>query len=126
MSFSGLKTAFRDLVQRGLAKDPDHVERDRHHLCAALQRAIVDILLRKVAKAAREQGLTRIALAGGVSANSALRQGTLDLCEREGWQAFIPPFAYCTDNAAMIAMAGHFLLRSGHRTALDAVPFPRA
>lgn len=126
MSFSGLKTAFKDLVQKGMTKDPQFVERERHHLCASLQRSIVDILLRKLAKAAREQGIPRIALAGGVSANSALRKGTLELGQRERWEVFIPPFAYCTDNAAMIAMAGHFLHAEGHHVDLDAVPFPRA
>jgi N6-L-threonylcarbamoyladenine synthase len=86
----------------------------------------VDILLRKLAKAAREQGIPRIALAGGVSANSALRKGTMELGQRERWEVFIPPFVYCTDNAAMIAMAGHFLHAEGHHVDLDAVPFPRA
>ena len=78
-----------------------------------------------MSKTAREQDIPRIALSGGVSANSALRQGTLDLAEREGWQAFIPPFAYCTDNAAMIAMAGHFLHLEGVHAGLDVVPLAR-
>lgn len=126
MSFSGLKTAFKELVNKGLANDPQFVERELPHLCASLQRAIVDVLLRKLSKAAREQGVRRIALAGGVSANSALRKGTLELGQREDLDVFIPPFAYCTDNAAMIAMAGHFLHAEGHHVTLDAVPFPRA
>jgi len=125
MSFSGLKTAFKDLVRKGTEQDPGFVERELPHLCATLQRSIVDILLRKLSKAAREQDIPRIALAGGVSANSALRQGTLDLAAREGWEAFIPPFAYCTDNAAMIAMAGHFLHLEGGHAGLDVVPLAR-
>ena len=113
-------------MRKGTEQDPAFTERELPHLCATLQRSIVDILLRKLSKAAREQDIPRIALAGGVSANSALRQGTLDLAEREGWQAFIPPFAYCTDNAAMIAMAGHHLFLAGRSAPLDVVPVARS
>lgn len=125
MSFSGLKSAFANLISQGRRDDPHFTERHLADLCASLQQAIVDILLRKLQKAARTHGASRIALSGGVSANSALRQGTLHLAQREGWEAFIPPFAYCTDNGAMIAMAGHFLLKEGITSTLSTVPMPR-
>ncbi|MCW5897860.1 MAG: tRNA (adenosine(37)-N6)-threonylcarbamoyltransferase complex transferase subunit TsaD [Flavobacteriales bacterium] len=126
MSFSGVKTAFRDLVHGGMDRDPMFIQKELPHLCATLQRTIVDILLRGLRDAAIQEGVPRIALAGGVSANSALRQGAMELAAREGWEAYIPAFAYCTDNAAMIAMAGHLLLEAGTTAALDTVPFARS
>ncbi len=125
MSFSGIKTAFRNLVLYSEQKDPGFVDRELPHLCASLQNSIVDVLLRKLSKAANVHGVTRIGISGGVSANSALRSGVLAMAEREGWEAFIPPFAYCTDNAAMIAMAGHYLHAAGVHATLDTVPIPR-
>jgi N6-L-threonylcarbamoyladenine synthase len=125
MSFSGIKTAFRNLVMNGEAREPGFVQRELPHLCASLQGHIVDVLLRKLHKAARTQGVPRIAIAGGVSANSALRSGVQLLAERESWEYFIPPFAYCTDNAAMIAMAGHHLFLASCHAGLDTVPVAR-
>lgn len=125
MSFSGVKSAFANLVRNSATNDPAFLERELPHLCAALQRAIVDQLLRKLSKAAKEQGIPRIGLSGGVSANSALRSATLALAQREGWEVYLPPFAYCTDNAAMIAMAGQFLHEAGRHAPLDAVPVAR-
>lgn len=122
MSFSGVKSAFRNRV---LSIPPDALEDELPHLCASLQRSIVDILLRKLQKAGRTLGIPRVAVSGGVSANSALREQVQALAEREGWEVFIPPFAYCTDNAAMIGMTGHFLYHSGRFAALDTVPVPR-
>lgn len=125
MSFSGTKTAFRNLIINGERNSPGFVERELPHLCATLQQSIVDILLRKLHKAARAHGIGRIGISGGVSANSALRSQVLALAEREGWTAYIPPFAYCTDNAAMIAMAGHYLHAAGIHADLATVPVPR-
>lgn len=125
MSFSGIKTAFHNLVRQGEAREPGFARDELHHLCAALQRSIVDILLRKLQKAGRTLGVPRIGLSGGVSANSALREHSRALADREGWQLYLPPFVYCTDNAAMIAMAGHFLHLEGRHAALDAVPVAR-
>jgi len=125
MSFSGVKTAFNDLVRNGIARDPGFLERELPNLCASLQQCIVDILLRKLQKAGRTLGIQRIAMSGGVSANSALRTQLAALAEREGWQAHIPPFAYCTDNGAMVAMAGHFLFQAKQFAQLDTVPHPR-
>lgn len=122
MSFSGVKTAFQNLVRRGLADDPDFVERERHHLCAALQHAIVSQLIARTRLAARETGVRTVAIAGGVSANSGLRRAIQELGRAEGLQVHIPPFAYCTDNAAMIAVAGAFLLEAGRTAPLNVVP----
>ena len=122
MSFSGLKTAFMNLVRNGEARDPGFAQRERHHLCAALQQAIVGQLLAKTRKAARAIGVSELAISGGVSANSSLRKEFAALGAAEGWTVHIPPFAYCTDNAAMIAVAGAFLLQAGRTAALDVVP----
>ncbi|MBX2973375.1 MAG: tRNA (adenosine(37)-N6)-threonylcarbamoyltransferase complex transferase subunit TsaD [Flavobacteriales bacterium] len=124
-SFSGTKTAFNNLVQRSMQGDPDFIHRELPHLCASLQQSIVDILLRKVQKTARQAGVRHIAMSGGVSANSALRAQFNALALREGWQAHVPPPAYCTDNGAMVAMAGHYLLLTGRTVDMDAVPHTR-
>lgn len=125
LSFSGIKTAFVALVNREEQRTPGFRERERAHLCASLQGAIIDHLMAKVRRAIRSHGVERIGVAGGVAANSGLRQRLLELGQREGVEVFIPPMAYCTDNAAMIAMAGKFLLEAGHAAPLDIVPVPR-
>ena len=125
MSFSGIKTAFNLLVQRSIRDDPQAIERELNNLCASLQQGIIDILLRKVHKAARQTGVQHIAMSGGVSANTALREQFRALAGREGWQAHVPPLAYCTDNGAMVAMAGHFLLQAGRTVGMDATPHTR-
>ncbi|MCU0320336.1 MAG: tRNA (adenosine(37)-N6)-threonylcarbamoyltransferase complex transferase subunit TsaD [Flavobacteriales bacterium] len=125
MSFSGLKAAFHRLVTDLKRRADVELEHELPHLCAALQQAIITILLRKLQKAGRFHGVKRIAISGGVSANSGLRAQVQQLAEREGWEVFIPPLAYCTDNAAMIAMAGHHLYLSGRAASLDVVPMPR-
>lgn len=125
MSFSGIKTAFGQLVRRGVAEDPGFITRELPHLCASLQQGIVDVLLRKVRKTALTSGVSEIAMSGGVSANSCLRDQFCALARREGWKAHVPPPAYCTDNGAMIAMAGHFLLQAGRTVGLDAIPHTR-
>lgn len=125
MSFSGIKTAFAQHVRKGVAADPGFLDQERAHLCASLQRNIVDVLLRKLQKAGRTHGITRIGISGGVSANSALRAQAAALAQREGWELFIPPPIYCTDNAAMIAMAGHFMHTLGQHAPLDSMPVVR-
>ncbi len=125
MSFSGIKTAFlqgvRKLEAQGAGFIPSHLP----DLSATLQSAILDHLLAKTRRAMREQGLERIGIAGGVAANTALRARLKALGEEERWEVFIPPFAYCTDNAAMIAMAGHYLLLAGRHASLNVVPLAR-
>ncbi len=125
MSFSGVKTAFNDLVKRGVSKEDAFVERELPHLCASLQQCIIDIVLRKVQKAGRTLNISSIAMSGGVSANSALREQLQSLGDREGWAVFIPPPVYCTDNGAMVAIAGHFLFQAGQFATMDTVPHPR-
>lgn len=125
MSFSGIKTAFADLVRRVERTSPDGTAPHLDDLCAALQKGIIDHLLAKTRRAMREQGFRRIGVAGGVAANSGLRQRLLDLGREEGWEVFIPPAAYCTDNAAMIAVAGAYLHEAGVRAGLDVVPVAR-
>ncbi len=112
-SFSGLKTAILYFLQDRVAEDPDFIAANLSDICASVQGRIVSILLNKLKKAARQTGVTDLCIAGGVSANSGLRQAFRELGEREGWNTFIPPFEYCTDNAAMIAITGHYKYLSG-------------
>ena len=126
MSFSGLKSAFHRVVSDVRKGQGERFSEEVPNLCATLQQAIVDILLRKLQKAGRQNGVERIAISGGVSANRALRTQVKALAAREGWEVFVPPLAYCTDNAAMIAMSGHFLYLADQHAALDTVPMPRS
>ncbi|KKX50700.1 tRNA (adenosine(37)-N6)-threonylcarbamoyltransferase complex transferase subunit TsaD [Sphingobacterium sp. IITKGP-BTPF85] len=105
-SFSGLKTAILYMVQKEEKADPDFLKNHMDDVCASVQSRIVSILLNKLKKAAKETGVRDIAIAGGVSANSGLRRELLAMGERYKWNVFIPKFEYCTDNAAMIAIAG--------------------
>ncbi len=124
-SFSGIKTAFLGVVRKGEAANPSFVQDERDNLCASLQRAIIDHLMAKTRRVMRDHGMREIGIAGGVAANSGLRSRLLELGAREGWKVFIPPFAYCTDNAAMIAMAGHHLFLAGRHAPLHTVPLAR-
>lgn len=112
-SFSGLKTSVLYFLQKQTALDPDFVEKNKADICASVQRTILDILFKKLELLVKDTGIKDIAIAGGVSANSGLRQRLTDTGNRKGWNVFIPKFAYCTDNAAMIAMAGKFLYDAG-------------
>ncbi|MGV9012768.1 MAG: tRNA (adenosine(37)-N6)-threonylcarbamoyltransferase complex transferase subunit TsaD [Flavobacteriales bacterium] len=124
-SFSGIKTAFMALVQRGEQAQPGFAEAERADLCASLQNAIIDHLLAKVRRAIRDHDITQVGIAGGVAANSALAARLDELVQREGAMLFVPKREYCTDNAAMIATAGQFLLQAGHLAPLNTVPVPR-
>lgn len=124
-SFSGLKTSFLYKLRDELAKDADFVEKNKEDLCASLQKTIVDILMDKLGKAAKDLGIKEVAVAGGVSANSALRDAFVAYGERTGSIAYIPPFAYTTDNAAMVAMAGAYRYASGVRSELGDAPFSK-
>lgn len=109
-SFSGLKTS----VLYFLAKQsPEFIAQNLNDLCASVQYTIVQILLKKVKKAVQQTGVKQICIAGGVSANSGLRNGILELGKQLGAQVYLPKFEYCTDNAAMIAMAAHFKYLAG-------------
>lgn len=124
-SFSGLKTAILYFVQKKTLGNPDFVVENMADICASIQQRIVSILLNKLTRAARETGVTDIAIAGGVSANSGLRQELLALGERKGWRVFIPKFEYCTDNAAMIAIAGYHKFLQGDFVGQDIAPLAR-
>ena len=107
-SFSGLKTAILYFLQHHTAKDPAFIGAHLPDICASIQGRIVSILLNKLRRAARETGITDLCIAGGVSANSGLRSAFTEMGRAEGLNTFIPPFEYCTDNAAMIAITGHY------------------
>lgn len=124
-SFSGLKTSFLYTLRDAVAQDPDFIEHYKADLCASLQATVVEILLGKLIRAAKETGIRDIAIGGGVSANSGLRNGIVEAGKRRGWRTFLPEFKFTTDNAAMIAMAGYFHYRNGEFASLDVSPVAR-
>ena len=132
-SFSGLKTSFlytlRDMLrEHGVETIDELAERVpnlREDMCASLQATVVDILMRKLKKAAKDLGVTQVAVAGGVSANSALRQAFIDYGKRYHWTVFIPPFSFTTDNAAMVCQASYFKYLDHDFCAIDEVPFAK-
>jgi N6-L-threonylcarbamoyladenine synthase len=125
-SFSGLKTAILYFLQDQTAKDAGFVPANLADICASVQGRIVSILLNKYRRAARETGVTELCIAGGVSANSGLRTAFREMGIREGWRTFIPPFEYCTDNAAMIAITGHYKYLAGEFAPLSVSASARA
>ena len=124
-SFSGLKTSFLYTLRDAVAADPDFIETHKADLCASLQGTIVEILLDKLIRASKETGIRDIAIAGGVSANSGLRDGIAEAGRRRGWRTFLPEFKFTTDNAAMIAMAGYYRYLRGDFSSLDVSPVAR-
>ena len=124
-SFSGLKTSFLYTLRDKIAEEKDFVERNKEDLAASLERTVVDILMDKLEKAVRDTGIRRVAVAGGVSANTALRQAFAERRQSGLWQSFIPPFSYTTDNAAMIAIAGYFKYKNNDFCSLDNPAFSR-
>lgn len=122
-SFSGLKTSVLYFLQ----KQPEgFIEANINDLCASVQYTIINILLKKLKKAARQTGVTNICIAGGVSANSGLRSSLQEMGVKMGWKTFIPAFQYCTDNAAMIAITAYYKYLEGQYTQLDASPAARS
>lgn len=124
-SFSGLKTSFLYLLRDEIKKDPDFVAAHLNDLCASLQRTIVDILMDKLCRAAHDLGIKEVAVAGGVSANSAVRAAFTAAADRYGWRIHLPEFAFTTDNAAMVAITGYYKYFDGDFCAIDAAPFSR-
>ncbi len=124
-SFSGLKTSFLYTLRDEKKKNENFVEENKSDLAASLQRTIIDILIDKLDKAVKQTSIKTVAIGGGVSANSGVRQAVADYCDRHGLKAFIPPRKFTTDNAAMVAIAGHFKALNGDFCSLDAVPFAR-
>lgn len=107
-SFSGLKTSFLYNLRKWIEDDPQFIEHHKEDLAASLEWTIVDILMRKLRKAVKDTGIKHVAVAGGVSANTGLRNAFHDHARRYGWKVYIPPFSYTTDNAAMIAVTGYY------------------
>lgn len=124
-SFSGLKTSFLYFLRDNLKDNPNFIEENKADLCASLQKTIIDILINKLKKAAKDLKVTEIAVAGGVSANSGLREALLDLGRRHRWMVHIPPFSYTTDNAAMVCQAGYFKYLDGEFCPMDATPYAK-
>ncbi len=124
-SFSGLKTSFLYTLRDKVAQQPDFIEANKADLCASLQKTVIDILLKKLIRAAREYKIRDIAIAGGVSANSGLRNAVSEQGAKRGWRVFLPELKFTTDNAAMIAMVGHYLYQRGEFSSLDAAPIVR-
>jgi N6-L-threonylcarbamoyladenine synthase len=125
-SFSGLKTSFLYTLRDALKENPDFIEQHRADLCASLQAAVIDILMDKLRKAAGDLNMREIAAAGGVSANSGLRDAFREHAGRLGWNVYLPPNALATDNAAMVAITGYFKYLDRDFCPMDAVPFSRA
>lgn len=124
-SFSGLKTAILYFIRDNVKLNPDFVQDNMADICASVEKRVVTILLNKLKKAAQQYQIKDIALAGGVSANTGLRQGLTKLGEEMGWNSFIPKFEYCTDNAAMIAIAGYYKYLKGEFVGQDIAPLAR-
>ncbi len=124
-SFSGLKTAFLYFIRDRLKENKDFIKQNRNDLCASIQKTIVEILTDKLEKAFLQTGIREIALAGGVSANSGLRERIKWLAQKHGWNIFIPEISLSTDNAAMIAMTGYFKFLAGKFAGLDISPLAR-
>ena len=125
-SFSGIKTSFLYFLRDRLKEDPDFIEKHKADLCASIQKTIVGFLLKKVERAAIEHRVRQVAIAGGVSANSLLRSELQRICEKHHWQAFIPPFKFCTDNAAMVGIAGYFKYLKGEFADISLPPYTRS
>ncbi len=124
-SFSGIKTAILYFLQKEVKNDPHFIEKNKADICASVQKTLIQMLMRKVKKAMNEMNCEQIAIAGGVSANSGLRQSLIDAGKLNGWDVYIPAFQYCTDNAGMIAMAAHFKAEEGIFCGQDISPLAR-
>jgi N6-L-threonylcarbamoyladenine synthase len=124
-SFSGLKTAILYFIRDNVAANPNFIQENMADICASVEKRIATILLNKLKRAADAYGIMDIALAGGVSANTGLREGLTELGRQQGWNVFIPKFEYCTDNAAMIAIAGYYKFLKGEFIEQDVAPLAR-
>jgi len=124
-SFSGFKTSVLYFIRAKEKQNPNFIAENLDDICASVQHSIVNILLAKLNKAAKELGISEIAIAGGVSANSGLRAGLQKMAIQEDWRIYIPAFEYCTDNAAMIAMAAHYKYIDQDFVQQDVAPLSR-
>lgn len=124
-SFSGLKTSFLYFLRDQVHENPDFIEQNKADLCASLQSTIVEILLNKLIKAAKQHDIDQIAIAGGVSANSGLRNAIMEEGRKRRWKTYIPEFKFTTDNAAMIAITGYYKYQRGEFAPMDIAPLSR-
>lgn len=124
-SFSGIKTAVMYFLRDALKIDPDFVTNNLSDICASVQFTLVKMLLEKLSIAVEQNQVTQVAIAGGVSANSRLRQSLQELAQSQGWETFVPEFQYCTDNAAMVAITAHYKYLRGQFSGLETGPEPR-
>ncbi|NLN94693.1 MAG: tRNA (adenosine(37)-N6)-threonylcarbamoyltransferase complex transferase subunit TsaD [Bacteroidales bacterium] len=124
-SFSGLKTSFLYFLRDQLKLNPDFIESNKADLAASIQAVIIEILAEKLIKASEHTGIKEVAIAGGVSANSGLRNKMLELQETRNWNVYLPEFQYSTDNAAMIAVAGYYKYLMKEFASLDVAPYSR-
>ena len=124
-SFSGVKTSLLYFVRDEMARDPEFMEKNKEDICASFQKTLIDILLDKLVKAAKQTGIKEITIGGGVSANSGLRSRIMEEGAKRGWNVYLPEFKFTTDNAAMIAIAGYFHYLAGERCPLDVAPVSR-
>jgi len=125
-SFSGIKTSLLYFLRDRMKENPDFVEHNKADICASFQKALIDILMKKLILAVKQTGITQVAIGGGVSANSGLRNRIAEEGKKRGWKTFIPEFKFTTDNAAMIAISGLYKYRRGEFCTLDAPSVPRA
>ncbi len=125
-SFSGLKTSFLYFVRDHLKENPDFIEQHKADLAASMQNAIITSLLKKLKQAVTETGITEVAIAGGVSANSGLRDALTKLAQEENWTLHIPEFQFTTDNAAMIAITGYFKYLDGDFASQNIAPVAKS
>lgn len=125
MSFSGLKTSVLNVLKKEMAADPSFLDNRTADVAASVQSAILNILMEKLERAVASSGIQEVAIAGGVSANRGLRARLAEKAESGEWTVHIPPMSYCTDNAAMIAIAGSMLFEAGVVGGLDLAPDPR-
>ena len=124
-SFSGVKTSLLYFVRDQMAQDPAFLEKNKEDLCASFQKTLIDVLMGKLIRAAKETRIREITIGGGVSANSGLRERIVAEGEKRHWNTYLPEFKFTTDNAAMIAIAGWFQYKAGIRTPLDVAPVSR-
>ena len=124
-SFSGIKTSFLYFLRDRTREDPDFIQQHKADLCASIQHCIVDFLIKKLEKAVIQSGVKQIAIAGGVSANSLLRSEMQRIGKKHHWQVFIPKMQFCTDNAAMVGIAGYFKYLKGEFADLGLPPYAR-
>lgn len=124
-SFSGLKTSFLYFLRDRLKENENFIEENKADLCASLQKTIIAILMDKLVKACKQTGIREVTVGGGVSANSGLQNALRAEAVKRKWNLFIPKFAFTMDNAAMIAMTGHYKFLNAEFAAMDAVPFAR-